>query len=469
MSDIRLKDLTAAQSMQNSDSIVVVVDGKEHLITKEDFSKVLSLLTVEQKNKISTILLSGDGSKLLTDSGIYKSINKMFKQGQISQDNTTKLFEISGYHTHNNQSDVLDKLSVDNDTLKFNNTAISGYILPPATDNTLGGVKVDGTTITVSEDGTISGSSNYELPTATNTILGGVKIDGDTIKIHNGVIFADVIGNWASGISYPVGYFAINNNKLYQCNTANSDSKWIESKWNLVGGGGESSANITEWESNKSYTVNDLIIYNNTLYKCIEEHISETEFNLEKWTVLSGAKGDKGDNGTDGQNGISPTVTATIASTGVTLQITDINGTQNVTILNGINGENGTNGSDGKSAYQIAANNGFEGTEQEWIESLHGEDGVTTISTKKIDKTCIFTAEGWSNTVPYTQTVQVDGITATLNPRIDIIVSDNVAVGKKEEIAFSYFTRVTTGEGILTAYCYETKPNVDLNIMIEVV
>ena len=44
-----------------------------------------------------------------------------------------------------------------------------------------------------------------------------------------------------------------------------------------------------------------------------------------------------------------------------------------------------------------------------------------------------------------------------------------MVTGKKEEIAFSYFTRVTTGDGILTAYCYETKPDVDLNIMIEVI
>ena len=31
-----------------------------------------------------------------------------------------------------------------------------------------------------------------------------------------------------------------------------------------------------------------------------------------------------------------------------------------------------TDGKDGKSAYQIAVDNGYEGTEQEWLESLHG-------------------------------------------------------------------------------------------------
>ena len=38
-----------------------------------------------------------------------------------------------------------------------------------------------------------------------------------------------------------------------------------------------------------------------------------------------------------------------------------------------INGSSG--GADGKSAYEIAVENGFVGTEQEWLESLKGEEG----------------------------------------------------------------------------------------------
>lgn len=41
----------------------------------------------------------------------------------------------------------------------------------------------------------------------------------------------------------------------------------------------------------------------------------------------------------------------------------------------GIQGERGNDGNDGKSAYQIAIDNGFTGTEQEWLESLKGADG----------------------------------------------------------------------------------------------
>lgn len=38
--------------------------------------------------------------------------------------------------------------------------------------------------------------------------------------------------------------------------------------------------------------------------------------------------------------------------------------------LKGVDGKDGTNGVDGKSAYQIALDNGFEGTEAEWLKSL---------------------------------------------------------------------------------------------------
>lgn len=37
----------------------------------------------------------------------------------------------------------------------------------------------------------------------------------------------------------------------------------------------------------------------------------------------------------------------------------------------------GKDGSDGKSAYQIALDNGFVGSEQDWLASLKGEPGTT--------------------------------------------------------------------------------------------
>ena len=77
------------------------------------------------------------------------------------------------------------------------NSAISAipiYSLPIATNSILGGVKVDGTSITINPaTGVISGSNQYVLPTATvgtsgSGTLGGVKVDGTTILINDGVI-----------------------------------------------------------------------------------------------------------------------------------------------------------------------------------------------------------------------------------------------------------------------------------------
>ena len=68
---------------------------------------------------------------------------------------------------------------------------IDSLRLPTATTSVLGGVKVDGTTITInSSTGVISGANTYVLPTASTSVLGGVKVDGtihtiinDTLKI----------------------------------------------------------------------------------------------------------------------------------------------------------------------------------------------------------------------------------------------------------------------------------------------
>ena len=42
-------------------------------------------------------------------------------------------------------------------------------------------------------------------------------------------------------------------------------------------------------------------------------------------------------------------------------------------------GGGGGAGIDGKSAYEIAVDNGFEGTEEEWLESLKGTNGYTPV------------------------------------------------------------------------------------------
>lgn len=86
-------------------------------------------------------------------------------------------------------------------------------------------------------------------------------------------------------------------------------------------------------------------IVNSPQYSSLTNALNKVQMILSDDTVyIPGPKGDKGEKGDSG--------------------------------INGIDGINGTDGADGKSAYQIAVDNGFIGTEKEWLESLKGENSA---------------------------------------------------------------------------------------------
>lgn len=59
-----------------------------------------------------------------------------------------------------------------------------------------------------------------------------------------------------------------------------------------------------------------------------------------------------------------------------------INGKDGADGQNGADGQDGVNGSDGRSDYEIAVENGFVGTESEWLVSLKGSDGKDGVNGK---------------------------------------------------------------------------------------
>ena len=61
----------------------------------------------------------------------------------------------------------------------------SEYVLPPATTESLGGIKI-GNGLSIDENGV----TNVELPTASTSTKGGVKVDGTTITVNNEIISA---------------------------------------------------------------------------------------------------------------------------------------------------------------------------------------------------------------------------------------------------------------------------------------
>lgn len=84
----------------------------------------------------------------------YQSVNTSIN------DISTRVTTLEGKsHTHDNKA-VIDLFTASDNKLLWNGVAVgSDYELPIATSSVLGGVKPDGTTITVDEDGTIHGAS----------------------------------------------------------------------------------------------------------------------------------------------------------------------------------------------------------------------------------------------------------------------------------------------------------------------
>lgn len=85
-------------------------------------------------------------------------------------------------------------------------------------------------------------------------------------------------------------------------------------------------------------------------------------------------KPSQGTNGVNGNDGVG--VTKSEVNTSGELVITYSNGdSTNLGKIVGKDGLDGTNGQNGLSAYEIAKNGGFIGTEEDWLKSLQGEQG----------------------------------------------------------------------------------------------
>lgn len=78
-------------------------------------------------------------------------------------------------------------------------------------------------------------------------------------------------------------------------------------------------------------------------------------------------------------------------------------------------------------------------------------------------------AEGWSDTAPYMQDVAIDGITADMSPIIDVVLSDDIETAAAEQTAWGCITKAMTGDGIITFFCYDTKPETAINFKAKAV
>jgi len=115
--------------------------------------------------------------------------------------------------------------------------------------------------------------------------------------------------------------------------------------------------------------------------------------------------------------------------------------TSAITCISGARGLDGKSGTDGKSAYQSAVDSGFEGSEEEWLESLKGEQGADgETPTVWMLAGALTTATGGSVTV----SLYKNGVLATEEAYLVNQVSSGGASWREHGSSKGYFTGTKT-------------------------
>lgn len=155
-----------------------------------------------------------DSSGLLRENVMVKEsalpLAKLSKPGIVKADGTTTTLDTDGtlhaqvYELPLASQETVGGLMVDGSTIRMNGSGMAS--VPIAGINQLGLVRPDGVTITIGDGGVLTasgsgGSDGYVLPKATSEQLGGVKVDGETIVVDGDGVISLAIAD-ADGVGF---------------------------------------------------------------------------------------------------------------------------------------------------------------------------------------------------------------------------------------------------------------------------
>lgn len=105
------------------------------------------------------------------------------------------------------------------------------------------------------------------------------------------IIFKIIILGTPS-FSYGEVQIVTHNGELYRCNTAHtSTSVFDNTKWDILSSNAYSGVIITDWSGSTQYAVDDIVMYNYALYRCITAHTSDaSDFTNDSanWVRITG-------------------------------------------------------------------------------------------------------------------------------------------------------------------------------------
>lgn len=169
---------------------IALTDFLAGITTNSDWYSITSKPFTDLDIEYFTTKVSEEGFPVLTfNEDTSTALNNLQEISNITNGLSTRITTLeTDSHTHDNK-EIIDLFQVTEDNKLSWNGAEVGYKLTPATTESLGGVKPDGETITIDEDGTLHGANTYELPVAAAHSLGGIKVDNTDINItEDGVI-----------------------------------------------------------------------------------------------------------------------------------------------------------------------------------------------------------------------------------------------------------------------------------------
>lgn len=192
---------------------IALTDFLAGITTNSDWYSITSKPFTDLDIEYFTTKVSEEGFPVLTfNEDTSTALNNLQEISNITNGLSTRIVALeTDSHTHENK-EIIDLFSITEDNKLSWNGAEVGYKLTPATTEVLGGVKPDGKTITIDEDGTLHGANTYELPVAAADSLGGIKVDNTDINItENGVIHLGVASiNTLGGVKVDGDSIAIN-------------------------------------------------------------------------------------------------------------------------------------------------------------------------------------------------------------------------------------------------------------------
>lgn len=112
----------------------------------------------------------------------------------------------------------------------------------------------------------------------------------------------------------------------------------------------------------------------------------------------------------------------------------------------------------GKSAYALAVENGFQGTESEWLASLHTANSyILSVPTS-----------GWSSGTPYQITLSASGVLASDALFWDVELSENDSASTVEDKIASYnlIDKISAGANTITLYSWSGTPLTSFDLKV---